>query len=800
MLEIINRYTHGYVGIPVIVACQEKGFFDLLPRQGSMSLTQIADHLAANSGHLQAALRLLHSLHWLSQDTSGAYSLTVEAEIHRQIPDDIIDLFHLPIESYLAQNQQRGQLSRWIDRSHQGWQVSNALIRDFLDGILVLPILLGLKQHLDYTQTPLFSTLSSTVREELYALFVNKEWAHQENGQMSLTDMGQFMLEHALIAGITVSYKPMLSRLPELLFGSHYAVFQKGDWGRETHIDRSLNVLASGYQHDKYFAEVDEMIVAIFNGVPIEEQPKYVADMGCGDGSLLKRIYETIRFKSARGAVLDQYPVIMLGVDYNQEALDATARTLSDIPHQILHGDIANPEQMIAELVHQGISDPENILHVRSFLDHELVYVPPTHLSKVRDHSRLSYHGVYVDSNGQWISPEAIVQCLTEHLKCWATVIGKPGLIILEVHSLEPEMVYAFLGQSDNLHFDAYHAFSMQYLVEADVFVMAAAEAGLFAKAGFSKYHPKTFPFTRITLNWFEKRAYTVRHAHPKDLPALLELEQACWAEPLQVSSEVILHRLERFPEGQCVLEMENRIIGVVYSQRISSHHVLENATFAKLPSLHTPTGAVIQLITINILPDMQHLGLGDQLLEFMLQYCSVKTGIESVAGVTRCKNYVLQAEMPLEVYIQQRDEPGHYIDPILQFHHAHGAKIKGIVPGYRIEDSDNQGNGVLIEYDIHHRQRFSAQAEKTDIPSSNRSKTDIAKMIEESILSILGNTRVTAYSPTRSLAEMGLDSMDLLELQMLLRRRIGVKIPYAYFFQDNSLETITRYFQEQTN
>jgi hypothetical protein len=29
MLEIINRYAHGYVGIPVIVACQEKGFFDL---------------------------------------------------------------------------------------------------------------------------------------------------------------------------------------------------------------------------------------------------------------------------------------------------------------------------------------------------------------------------------------------------------------------------------------------------------------------------------------------------------------------------------------------------------------------------------------------------------------------------------------------------------------------------------------------------------------------------------------------------------------------------------------------------
>jgi len=336
-------------------------------------------------------------------------------------------------------------------------------------------------------------------------------------------------------------------------------------------------------------------------------------------------------------------------------------------------------------------------------------------------------------------------------------------------------------------------------LVEADVFLMAAAEAGLFAKAGFSKYHPKTFPFARITLNWLEKRAYTVRHAHPRDLPALLELEQACWAASLQVSSEVILNRLECFPEGQCVLEMENRIIGVVYSQRISDHRTLENATYAKISSLHISTGPVIQLITINILPDMQHLGLGDQLLEFMLQYCSVKTGIESVAGVTRCKNYVLQSEMPLEVYIQQRDEQGHYLDPILRFHHLHGAKIKSIVPCYRIEDVDNQGNGVLIEYDIHNRQRFTVQAEKTDLSSSNSGKTNIAKVIEESILSILGSERITDYSPKHSLEEMGLDSMDLLELQMLLSRHLGVELEPAFFLQHNKMETITRYFQDHS-
>ena len=38
MLELINRYTHGYVAVPVILACEKKGFFQLLKERGS------ADH------------------------------------------------------------------------------------------------------------------------------------------------------------------------------------------------------------------------------------------------------------------------------------------------------------------------------------------------------------------------------------------------------------------------------------------------------------------------------------------------------------------------------------------------------------------------------------------------------------------------------------------------------------------------------------------------------------------------------------------------------------------------------------
>jgi amino acid adenylation domain-containing protein/non-ribosomal peptide synthase protein (TIGR01720 family) len=259
MLDIINRYLHGFVAVPVILACKEKGLFELLEHQGELTLEQIVESLGANGGHFQVALRMMRSLNWLSQNEVGAYSLTDEAEIHKKIPEEILDLYHLPIESYLMGEQQSGLLKDWIDRSRQRWNVDDPMIADFLDGILVIPILLALhKQNLlvEDEHKPLFSQLSDSVREELYELFASLGWAHQKEGRFSLTDVGQFIVDRALITGTTASYASMLSRMTDVLFGDCRAVFSRNASDRESHIERTLNVVASGFQHEKYLADM----------------------------------------------------------------------------------------------------------------------------------------------------------------------------------------------------------------------------------------------------------------------------------------------------------------------------------------------------------------------------------------------------------------------------------------------------------------------------------------------------------------------------------------------------------------
>lgn len=88
-----------------------------------------------------------------------------------------------------------------------------------------------------------------------------------------------------------------------------------------------------------------------------------------------------------------------------------------------------------------------------------------------------------------------MVQSLVEHLERWSGVVTKHGMMILEVHCLEPKVVNKFLDSSNSLHFDALQAFSSQYLAEADVFLMCAAEVGLFPKLGVLKTISAEFSF-----------------------------------------------------------------------------------------------------------------------------------------------------------------------------------------------------------------------------------------------------------------------------------------------------------------
>ncbi|MGD0282879.1 MAG: beta-ketoacyl synthase N-terminal-like domain-containing protein, partial [Dissulfurispiraceae bacterium] len=343
----------------------------------------------------------------------------------------------------------------------------------------------------------------------------------------------------------------------------------------------------------------------------------------------------------------------------------------------------------------------------------------------------------------------------------------------------------------------------MKSFVSAGDFIMAAARAGLFVKTEYSRLCSAEMLLNYDLLRIFERRDYAVRPVHPDDLPFLLLLEKACWAEPLQASPDEIMRRLELFPDGQYVLQMDEGVAGVIYSQRIEDTALLTNATAATVSALHREDGKIIQLIAVNVFPALQDRGLGDQLLEFMLQYSFLRTGVERVAAVSLCKNYVYNARIPMEQYIRERNEHGRLLDPILNFHERHGALVTGIVQGYRPKDLNNMGNGVLVEYDIRLRgknplpaeQGIHAREGEESKLSKARRREEIHSLIEKCVRSVMGEKDEKLFSPKMPLMEMGLDSLTLMELRSLLSRQLGEELDSSFFFRCSTPEAIARFF-----
>ncbi|HKR62425.1 MAG TPA: beta-ketoacyl synthase N-terminal-like domain-containing protein, partial [Thermoanaerobaculia bacterium] len=754
MLELLNRFGHGVAVIPTIAACCDGGLFDRLAEEGPLDAATLAARIGANEGHLRVALRLLEGLGWVERD-GDRYALTNAAEARHRVPASAMEWLSFDFRGWL-----RGATSA---PEFPEWRTGDSDIDDYLDGLIATPLLIALQREKlvdPDSQTP-FAVIRADARDVVARFFMTRGWAVEGEG---LTEAGKYLLSRIWNAATVLSYAPMFLRLRELLFGAPAAVFARAADGAETHVDRALNVEACGHQHEKYFAAADETILAIFDAQPIAQQPRYVVDTGCGDGSFLQRIYEVVRDRSARGKVLDRFPLTMIGADYAPEALAATTRRLREarVPHLTVRADIGDPARLLSDLRTLGVESADDVLHVRSFLDHDRPFLVPE--GACED----DVDGVFVDDDGRSIDARRMQRSLVEHLGRWANVAGRHGIVLLEVHSLAPSWVRRFRDRSESLHFDAYHGYSNQYLVAADAFLLAAAEARLFARNESFRRFPRTLPFTRITLGQFEQRDYAIRRMRIADLDAVARLEGDEFRQPL----DVLQRRVER--GGSYVIEYGGRVAGVVHTQRIANVELLRTTNQAVADALHDPAGAFVHLLGLSVDRDARSIGLGDHLLKFVLQMASVQPSVEGVAGVTRCRDYRADRDGSLIDYVARRE------DANLRFHHGHGATIGELIAGYRPDDVENGGFGVLVQYDL--RSTQSARVQSTTAPSSP--EIELASAIRR----VLDKPADWIVPPSEPLMQLGLDSVGLMELRALIEERFSLALGDTFFFKHPTL------------
>jgi hypothetical protein len=527
---LVFHHLAGIVLAPTVKALWDRKLFDLFGRPSRWTgLDEIVQHTHGNRGYLKVALRLLVCAGWLEQrhdnSSSGpAYALTPEGVVAVSIaPPLYAEAVSFISKAVFLDDFLFGSsdapillsLRELVGRSHTRWGLTaprdplafkvSDVVRKHLDGMLIGPAMVALARGgvLSQLEHGPISIGSLPVNQDtvscLFDLLATQDWIAREQDRVQLTPCGRSAAQIATSYGVTVSYLPTFNVVSTLLFGNP-RIPRFDESGVELLVNRGMNVWASGGAHKTYFRKVDQIVVEIFNR-PLNQQPQGVCDMGCGDGSLLEHLYSIVKEQTARGRVLDRKPLVLVGADFNKVARRVAKQTLrrAGIPKfHVIHGDINRPAQLASDLEKLGL-DVHDLLHVRSFLDHNRPYSAPA--DYVRGTCPARSTGAFAHF-GQEIPADELEQNLVRHLRRWAPYVGRFGLLVLELHTLPPELTAANLDKTPAVAYDGTHGFSDQYLVELPIFLDSAEAAGLVADPIFqSKFPPSEL--ATVSVNFF---------------------------------------------------------------------------------------------------------------------------------------------------------------------------------------------------------------------------------------------------------------------------------------------------------
>jgi len=239
----------------------------------------------------------------------------------------------------------------------------------------------------------------------------------------------------------------------------------------------------------------------------------------------------------------------------------------------------------------------------------------------------------------------------------------------------------------------------------------------------------------------------------------------------------VLQRRLETSPTTNLVCEINGTVVAVLYMQLVLKVETVDEESFMQISDAHSPTGSIIQLVAIQTDPEVRNLGIGSELRAFALHLARIDSSVESVIGVTRCRNFK-DFNGTMQAYVDKH-VAGELHDPVIGFHTSFGAQVVKLVHNFRPEDTDNNGIGVLIQYQVKHM---------ATVPVSTSGALSLAVQKEEDVLvpsvdMICGLMEELGYPADRANLSMGffdygMDSLELVRIRNKLSGSLAMELP----------------------
>ena len=495
----IFRHLDGVATSTTAFALHNKGVLQYLLDHQKVNLQELTSYFKANEGYLNIALRVLCAQGWLTQHIDNKNDLIAyETNKNSKTAFELVHLYEdvVKLLNYSVKFPEErigpdafSALEKIFKKFEANFGLSEVKkdsieyqILKHIEGAIIAPIivLLGVNGFFHkYFMEASFRAHEYHKDPESFKKILDflsyLGWFTKKKDTYQFTEEGLFFAKRASAYGVTVSYLPTFVKLDELIFGNPLVLKSDSPEDTEKHVDREMNVWGSGGAHSTYFKVIDNIIIKLFNK-PIDEQPKGILDMGCGNGAFIQHIFDVIEYQTLRGKMLDEYPLLLVGADFNQAALKVTRANLikADIWAKVIWGDIGRPDLLAQDLKDDYNIDLKDLLNVRTFLDHNRIWEAPKHNSNNISNSTGAY--AY---QGKRISNNLVEDSLLEHLQKWKPYVERFGLLIIELHTINPKLTAQNLGKTAATAYDATHGFSDQYILEVDVFNIVAKRAGL---------------------------------------------------------------------------------------------------------------------------------------------------------------------------------------------------------------------------------------------------------------------------------------------------------------------------------
>ncbi len=507
------RHLDGIATAPVAYCLHKHDILSYLLEIKSTSLNELAHRYKSNEGYLNVALRVLASQGWLEyklEEEDVYISINDKSEMAFTLAalfKDVVDLIQFSEQFHPRKFdiEPFKKLEEIFNKYYQSYNLTCDIkdpkgkielqILKLIEGILVGPtiVILGMGGMFhQYFMQASFKAEEYHKDPESFSkildFLTHLGWFAKSSDTYAFTEKGLFFAKRASAYGVTTSYIPTFRKLDELIFGNG-AYFTQHQYGeKESHVDRAMNVWGSGGAHGAYFKKLDHLIRDIFNR-PLSEQPKGILDMGCGNGAFLIHLFEVIEKETLRGQHLDTHPLVLVGVDYNQAAIAVTKKNIiqADIWAKIIWGDIGDPNQLEEDLISNYNIHLNDLLNVRTFLDHNRPWFEPS--EKINHQTKST--GAFA-SKGRRLTNALVASNLKEHLLKWKPYLKKYGLLIIELHTISPNLTAQNLGNTAATAYDATHGFSDQYILEIDSFLEVIDEIGMYSHPNYFYKFPNS--------------------------------------------------------------------------------------------------------------------------------------------------------------------------------------------------------------------------------------------------------------------------------------------------------------------